>query len=155
MCQGQSRCKACAPHMPAMHSLALTSQCHHNHSLANDSHVQCGRTVVMARLLRRTMRQNGGNRVWRLCGQSAVLAGSSSSQVQHGESVARLCSCKGETRATIFLNFTHFRLSLAVLICIWRIAALPQSHHIAFLLLPCVMRCTYAPLHRSLGSRLA
>ena len=89
-----------------MHSLTLTSQCHHNHSLANDSHVQCGRTVVMARLLRRTMRQNGGNRVWRLCGQSAVLGGSSSSQVQHGESVARLCSCKGETRESRILTFS-------------------------------------------------
>ena len=141
--------------MPAMHSPALTSQCHHNHSLANDSHVQCGRSVAGVCVSRETVWQNGGSRVWRLCGQSAVLGGSSSSQVQHGESVARLCSRKGETRATIFLNFTHFRLSLAVLICIWRIAALPQSHHIAFLLLPCVMRCTYALVHRFQYDRVA
>ena len=87
LCQGQSRCKACAPHMPAMHSPALTSQCHHNHSLANDSHVQCGRTVAGVCVSRETVWQNGGSRVWRLCGQSAVLGGSSSSQVQHGRIV--------------------------------------------------------------------
>ena len=105
LCQGQSRCKACAPHMPAMHSLTLTSQCHHNHSLANDSHVQCGRTVAGVCVSRETVWQNEGSRVWRLCGQSAVLGGSSSSQVQHGESVARLCFQSREPSATIFLTF--------------------------------------------------
>src|SRR6516164_2416293 len=97
--------------MPAMRCLTLTSQCHHNHSLANDSHVQCGRTVAGVCVSRETVWQNGGSRVWRLCGQSAVLGGSSSSQVQHGESVARLCSRKGETRATIFLTFPAFCLT--------------------------------------------
>ena len=89
-----------------MHSQTLTSQCHHNHSLANDSHVQCGRTVAGVCVSRETVWQNGGSRVWRLCGQSAVLGGSSSSQVQHGESVARLCSRKGETRESRILTFS-------------------------------------------------